>query len=270
MIVEKMVLDAGESAATLTSYLVENSAEMEPDRVRPAVIICPGGGYEFTSDREAEPIALKMVSYGFQAFVLRYDVAPKVFPAALLQLAQSVKLVRENGAKWAVDVDKIIVAGFSAGGHLAASLGTFWSESWLATKVGATNEEIKPNGLLLAYPVITSGEFAHVGSIKSLLGARYEADKELQSLENFVSAQTPKTFLWHTVEDGAVPMENSLLFANALRKNDVPFELHIYPKGGHGLSLGTKETANAGGYGIEKDVTSWPDLFATWVSENFQ
>ena len=119
--IHEVIQPFSKSEATLTTYAIDNSEEMEQDRLRPAIIICPGGGYEFLSDREAEPIAIKMMSFGFQAFVLHYSIKPHVYPLALQELAASVQLIRQNHSQWHVDPEKIIVAGFSAGGHLAAS-----------------------------------------------------------------------------------------------------------------------------------------------------
>lgn len=256
------------SSARLTTYIIENSPEIDINRKRPAIIICPGGGYEFLSDREAEPIAVKMMSYGYQAFVLEYSVKPAVYPTALEELASAVRLVRQNSDDWHVDPERIIVAGFSAGGHLAASLGVLWQDDHLVQALGGKKEDWQPNGLLLAYPVLSSGEFAHEGSFKALLADNYASLKDELSLEKRVSALTPPTFLWHTLEDGLVPAENSLLFADALRKAGVPYELHIFPKGGHGLSLATHETGGRGDYERDEAVAVWPQLFATWVKHN--
>ncbi len=269
MIHEKRSALLPESQASLTTYVIENSPEMEPDRVRPAVIICPGGGYEMLSDREAEPIAIKMMSFGFQAFVLHYSIKPAVYPLALKELAAAVRLVRTNHDTWHVDPEKIIVAGFSAGGHLAANLGVSWQQPFLAEALQGANEEWRPNGLLLSYPVLSSGELGHQDSFRLLLADRYETEKAVLSLETLVNEQTPPTFLWHTLEDGLVLAENSLLFAEQLRKFNIPYELHIFPRGGHGLSLGTPETANSDQHGIEASVVRWPELFADWVKWNF-
>ncbi|MCI1135960.1 alpha/beta hydrolase [Enterococcus gallinarum] len=266
--IHEVIQPFSKSEATLTSYVIDNSEEMEQDRLRPAIIICPGGGYEFLSDREAEPIAIKMMSFGFQAFVLHYSIKPHVYPLALQELAASVQLIRQNHSQWHVDPEKIIVAGFSAGGHLAASLGVFWQEDFLTETLSGANHEWCPNGLLLSYPVLSSGEFAHEGSFRALLGNRYDEQKAQLSLEKQVSRNTPPTFLWHTLEDGLVPAENSLLFAKQLRKFDIPYELHIFPRGGHGLSLGTKETASGGEHAIEDSVVRWLELFADWVRFN--
>ncbi|MCH4057600.1 MAG: alpha/beta hydrolase [Lactobacillaceae bacterium] len=252
--------------ATLTGYILDNSPEMDPKRQRPAVIILPGGGYEFLSDREAEPVAMQFAARGFQAFILRYSVAPAHFPVALLEVAQAVATVRQHASDWHVKPDEIVVQGFSAGGHLAASLAVFWNSD-LLREYGFKAEDIQPNGLSLGYSVITSGEFAHEGSIKALLGDDYSdpAKRAEVSLENKVTPATPPTFLWCTYTDGLVPMENSLMFAGALRKAKVSCELHIFPEGGHGLSLANAETQHVSGTGIQPQVAVWPDLFTTWM-----
>lgn len=249
----------------LYTYIWENSAEMDPKRIRPAVVICPGGGYGMTSDREAEAVALQLMSAGFHVFVLRYSCYPSAYPAALLEAAKAVCTVREHAEEWHVDPNKIIIGGFSAGGHLAGSLGVFWNRGFLADFLGCQNEMMRPNGMILCYPVITSGEFAHRGSFENLLQERYDELVEEMSLEKRVTKQTPPAFLWHTYEDNGVPVENSLLMASALRQYDVPFELHIYPHGGHGLSLANEETQSNTGFGVQKECQTWIELVKTWI-----
>lgn len=172
--------------ATLITYIQEDSDAMAI-RERPLILICPGGGYTRTSDREAEPVALKFLAMGYHAAVLRYSCAPAVFPTSLLELASAMAMIRNNVKQWHVDSEKIIVQGSSAGGHLAASLGMFWDEDFVAQGIGlgeADHELLRPNGMILSYPVITSGEFAHRGSFESLLGDRQEELGEKLSLEN--------------------------------------------------------------------------------------
>ena len=185
-------------------------------------------------------------------------------------MAQSVKLIREHAEDWNVDAEKIIVMGFSAGGHLAASYGVFWNESWLTEKMQCDKQLLKPNGLVLCYPVISSKEeIAHQDSIKNLLGESYPEMKEQVSLEDKVGKHTPKTFLWHTFTDPVVPFWNSFRFAEALGKAGVPMEYHLYPQGGHGLSLANEQTANEEGKGVEKVCQSWVPLLRSWMLENF-
>ncbi|WAH37061.1 alpha/beta hydrolase [Alicyclobacillus dauci] len=254
------------SEAKLYTYILDNSPEIDSARKRPAIVICPGGGYEFTSDREAEPIAIRMNTMGFNAFVLRYSVRPAKFPTSLQELATTVALIRQNEDEWHVDGDKIIVAGFSAGGHLAASLGVFWNRSFLSDSLGFSGDEIRPNGLILSYPVISSGDYAHKGSFDALIGVNSDERLREVSLEHQVSVDTPPTFIWHTYPDDVVPVENSFLFANALRKHKVPLEMHIFPDGGHGLALGTEETkARDCDSTVQFEVCNWIDMAGRWI-----
>ena len=158
-----------DQSADLTAYLLDPMAETA-SRLRPAVVICPGGGYTRLSEREDQPVAMEYLAAGFQVFSLHYSVAPDVFPRALMELALAVRLIRLNSAKWHVDPEKIVVSGFSAGGHLACCLGVFYNRDFLCGPLKTSPEQIRPDGLLLCYPVITSGPFCHPGSIESLLG----------------------------------------------------------------------------------------------------
>ena len=255
-------------SAKLYSYLPENSHldEKDPRRVRPAVIVLPGGGYAVTSDREAEPIALQFLSEGISVFVLRYSVMAK-FPLSLCEVAESIRLVRSHAEEWSIDPNRIAVCGFSAGGHLTGSIAVFWNHEFLAQKLGVSSEEIKPNGAILCYPVL-SEDYMHEGSFRNLLFDDYEAMKSFVSIEKQVTEQTPPCFLWHTFTDAAVPVENSLVMAKALADHKVPFELHIWPDGPHGLALVTPETNFAGmenGYCAR--AASWIHSAANWLRE---
>ena len=233
-------------------------------KTRGAVLICPGGGYGMTSEREAEPIAMQFNAAGYHAFVLYYCVAPAKHPQPLLDVSRAMCIIRENAEEWKVNAEKIAVCGFSAGGHLAASLGVHWNKSYLSEFEGIKAGKNKPNALILSYPVITSGEYAHRGSFNNLLGAEPGELLQEMSLEHQIDTHTPDTFLWHTFDDGAVPVENSLLFAKGLRKKNIPFELHIYPEGPHGLSLATNET-DPGNMGSYPNVATWMNLCIQWL-----
>ena len=255
--------------AKLYTYLLDNSKEIDIYRERPLALMCPGGGYGFTSDREAEAVAIQYLARGFHACVLRYSVAPAEFPQALCELAISVAHIREHAKEYHVNKDKIVIVGFSAGGHLAASLGVFWDKEWLSKETGLSCEDIRPNGLILSYPVITSGTKTHGGSITNLMGKKESPElKELLSLENQVTANVPPTFIWHTLTDSAVPVQNSLLFAEALINNKVSVELHIFPTGEHGLALANEETAAKGtSSGINKRCEDWMELSCDWLQQ---
>lgn len=257
--------------ATVTLYQLNNLC-VAPEKKRPLVIVCGGGGYWNISDREKEPIVMQFLTMGCNACLLEYSVAPNVFPTSLRELAAAVALARTNAGEWGIDPEKIITCGFSAGGHLVASLGVFWDKEFVYAPLNLSPEDIKPNGQILGYPVITGGEKAHPGSMKKLLAEKAEDRemRELVSLEKQVSANTPKTFLWHTVPDDTVPVENSLLFAQALIKAGVSCELHLYPVGGHGLSLCQEETSGAQDCTLEPYCASWVGLARAWMEFNFK
>lgn len=264
-------VEGTENTARLTTYLLSRYEDvlMEP---APLVIICPGGGYEFLSNREAEQFALQWNARGVNAAVLWYAVAPERFPTALLQLATAVALVHEKSEQWGVDPKQIFLEGSSAGGHLAACYGVFWRKPYLreALGIGEESEELlRTAGLILNYPVISAGEYAHEGSFRSLMGefAQDEARREELSIEKQVNADMPPVFLWHGGEDATVPPENSLLLAMACRQAGVPVELHLYMKGGHGLGLANELTQATDGYGIEPACESWMELAYIWMME---
>ena len=250
------------SDAYLVAYLREDQKRMA-GRARDALIVCPGGGYNSVSEREAEPISVRFAGEGFQVFELHYSVGEKA--ADLLPLKEvclAVAHVRENAEAYRVDPHRIFVLGFSAGGHLAASAGTLWRHEALAPYTDGDPDRFRPDGMVLCYPVISGGRFAHRGSFDRLMGYKGATEEELAtlSLELHVSDRTPPTFLWHTSNDGSVPVENSLMFAAALREKRVPFELHVFPDGKHGLSLATAETAAGDPDKIKDDAAAWVDL----------
>lgn len=230
---------------------------------RPTVLVLPGGGYCFLSERESEPIAMKYLARGFNVCVLYYAVRPNVFPVALLEALTAIKYIRDNSERFFADPDRIFVCGFSAGGHLTASVGTLWHEKESVKYFGDT-EAVKPNGLILSYPVITGKKNAHRGSFDALIGEKEgkEGLIEYLSLENRVSEKTPPCFIWHTFEDTCVPCENPLIFSLELRKYNIPFELHIFENGNHGLATANLITN-------EKDfplrTQGWIDMSADWI-----
>ena len=258
-----------EAVGNLYTYFLDSSIEMRPNEKRPVILMCPGGGYGMTSDREAEPMAMQFLAMGYHVAILRYSVCPVRYPAALLQVAESVLYLKEHADEYHIDPEKIVVQGCSAGGHLAANYGIAWNSPFLTKLMGMENdpERLCVAGLLLCYPVITSGEKAHEESFRNLLGEQYEEKKEELSLENQVTPDTPPTFLWHTATDETVPVENSLYFFQACLQQGVSAELHIYPVGGHGLSLANEETCRANGIGVQKECQSWIGLAQTWLEE---
>ena len=251
--------------ARLHTILWEESPEIGIEK-RPFILLCPGGGYGMTSDREADPLAMQFAAMGYHVGILRYSVAPAEYPTALLEAYSALKLIREHNEEWKVDTDHIFIQGCSAGSHLAASVGVFWKQKWIADKLGCGSEMLKTAGMILCYPVITSGEYAHRGSFEALLKNQYTEEMLiLNSLEKQVNADTPKTFLWHTYTDDCVPVENSWLFMQAMKQYDIPVEFHMYPVGGHGLSTCNALAATKEGYGVQKECQSWLPLAKDWL-----
>lgn len=252
----------------MAAYIPDNLPGIQMDRKRPTVVICPGGGYSGTADRESEMLAFKFIAADCNAVIVRYDCAPVGFPVQLIEVASVIATIRKNAEEWNVDTEKIVVMGFSAGGHLAASYGTLWNRDFVKEYFGFESGEHKPNGMVLCYPVITSGEKAHRGSFNNLLGDKKDDPEilELVSVEKQVSEDTPPAFIWHTFEDASVPVENSLLMANALAKNKINTELHIFPHGWHGLSICDKSVFHPNTYqGEYDDYQVWLDMAIRWL-----
>lgn len=253
-------------AAELRAYIPRRSDEI-PRSFLPAVLVIPGGGYAKVSDREAEPVALRFLAKGFVPFVLQYSVAPSRYPTQLLEAAAALAHIRGMAAEYGLDPVKIATCGFSAGGHLAASLGNHWADPLVEKTLGLSKGAARPNAQILCYPVITAGEFAHRGSFENLLGEFAAGDKQdACSLEKTANPDAPPTFLWHTCDDAAVPVQNSLLYANALLAEGVDVELHLYPHGVHGMSLADASTARESGH-IDGHVATWFDLATGWLGK---
>lgn len=254
----------------LTGYLHEHSPEMTQWEKRPTVLVLPGGAYLFTSDREADPIALQFLAAGFNAFVLRYSVKEySVYPAPLAEASRAVKIIRDHAQAYHLDPDKIAVCGFSAGGHLAASLGTLWNDPEVQAAARVTGEENRPDALVLCYPASSIDTAADDQIWKMVAGERGLAARidKLDCPRN-VGKHTPPTFLFHTFMDNMVPVENSLLFAGALAAHDIPFEMHIFQDGPHGLALANGVTDNDGSM-IDREAAEWMRLCTAWLSKLF-
>ena len=262
---------SGDGRVTLTAYLHEPKNEMPIWGKRPAVLVCPGGGYGICSAREGDPIALSYLAAGFHVFLLYYSLGEKAaFPGPLTELSQAMAVIRSHAGEWGVIENQIAVCGFSAGGHLAASLGVHWNNPDIQKRAGVSGEENRPNALILGYPVITTSWMDHDGSLPRLSGDMEEADaRRMLSCQLHVGAHTPAAFLFHTYEDNCVPVEDSLVFASALAAKNVPFELHIFEKGVHGLALGTPQTSNGWGGHDEPDFAQWMDLSVRWLWNRF-
>lgn len=235
---------------------------------RPLILVCPGGGYSHLSDREGDSIAFQFMAMGYHSAVMKYSLNPVNYPTQLLEIAAAVKYFKDNAEDLFIDPNNIYIYGASAGGHLAALFGTGYFRPEVTDYFKVASDYLKPAGLILSYPVITSGEFAHRGSFNMLLGdkATDTASLDYVSIEKRVTKEAPEAFIWHTFADGAVPVENSLLLANAYRQEGIPFELHIFPSGGHGLALATELTLSRGGNEINEGGAQWIPLVKTWLN----
>lgn len=274
MHLERFPLRPDAPAVFLDAYRLDDSRQYLTGRLCPAVIVCPGGGYQFTSDREAEPIALRFLAHGYHAFILRYSVTTR-FPQPLLDLAQAILLVRRNASEWLVDPRRLAVCGFSAGGHLAAALGVFWDRPDIRDLVGAANDDLRPDAVILGYPVIdlrhgppppSGGEPHYAPMHAALFGVRNAPDDLVNRYrpDLHVTPHSSPAFIWHTATDPIVPAHNALLFASALAVQKVPYELHIFDTGPHGLALANAVTA------VDASLNAphaqlWMDLALTWL-----
>lgn len=261
----RVQVNGSQDYARLIIYIQEGSPALLI-RKRKLILLCPGGGYEHTSDREAETMAIAFLSMGYHAAVLRYSVYPSRYPTALLEVAKSVQLLREHSEMWNIDENGVILQGCSAGGHLAASYCLFWEMPLLSQTLGIHNVEIlRPNGMLLCYPVITGETSGSKYSFEHLLGDEYDAMKQSVALQNHVNAEVPPTFIWHTYTDPCVPVEDSIVFVQALKRQGISTEFHMFAQGGHGLALANKLTATASGDCIVPECASWIKMAETWL-----
>ncbi len=223
------------------------------------ILICPGGGYSRCSPRESAIIAERFNRLDWPAAVLQYRTAPNVFPAPQKDALRALKLIRSRAAEWGVDKHRIAILGFSAGGHLAACTGTMWQHIDADAGDAADREDAHPDAMILCYPVIDL-TIGHRGSAGNLLGKSDPSAEELEnlSLENRVTGETPPAFLWHTATDEAIPYENSILFAEAMWKLGNTAELHIFPRGPHGLALGQDNDRIT-------EIRIWPELASSFL-----
>lgn len=225
----------------ITAYLHDD------EKARPGILIVPGGGYRFVSPTEGNPVARRFYSKGYQAFVLTYTTNPVFAVPLKLQplhdISRAVRRIRREAEGFRVLPDHLAVCGFSAGGHLCAALCVHYEEI-CDPREDYDQISNRPDAAVLSYPVITSGEKAHRESFLALLGEKASAEElAYMSLEKHVTHQTPPSFLWATVTDDVVPPDNSLMYAEALRKNNVPYALHLFSEGQHGLALADEEWA---------------------------
>lgn len=237
---------------TLKPYLVAS------DRTCGAIIVCPGGGYTHKAAHEGGVVAEWLNSIGISAFVLDYRVAPYRHPCPMEDARRAIQYVKAKADEFNINANQVGILGFSAGGHLAAAAAIHYLKENQAASDHVARVSSRPDCLILCYPVISLQRFYHKGSRNNLLGmdAASELVKFL-SLENQVQPDMPPTFIWHTADDQSVPVENSLMFASALSKNNIDFEMHVFSHGRHGLGLANEQP----------DVGVWKELCSKWLTQ---
>lgn len=304
MLVKKFDLVENDSHATLTTYVLDDSTELLNGKKRPAIIICPGGGYFNCSDREGEPIALKINSMGYHAFVLRYNtylepeddymmihqlerLPIKVrtkFPQQMHDIAKSMLLINEYADEWLVDTERIGICGFSAGGHNVLSYGVHWNQPIIQSAFNQPGEMLRPAVVIAGYPISDYFEMREYvtknrpdgltffkKSNSVLFGTETPDDDCLlmASPARLVNKKTPPMFLWSTFGDQQVPIQQTTLMANALAKEEIPFACHIFEEGPHGLSVSTQVSADAQTK-INVKVAEWMVLLEAWLLKRFE
>ncbi len=254
------------------AYIETYVADKVGDHTKKALLVIPGGGYGgVCSDREGEPIALAFMKYGFNAFVLHYTVGrKKPFPAQLIEASLAVRHIKENAEKYNIDPDEVFAVGFSAGGHLAGSLGILWKHEAVTAALGALGAPFgcnKPKGVMLIYPVVTSAEPGSYGSLCNLLCTDSPSSAALEAvdLEKQVDSDSVPAFIVHTTTDEVVNVRNSLALADAYSHCGRKFELHIYPDAPHGVALADRITECGNARWVDKSIAKWVEEAAEWA-----
>lgn len=263
-----------DSQALLVGWLHPYYEEMAHRKKRPCAVICPGGAYKYCSDREADPIAEAYFAKGFQVFILYYSTTGRELerPATGLrplgELSESVVHIRENSALYGVDPEKIAVIGFSAGAHLAGSLGVHWNSEKLREFYPSEPGKNRPDAMVLSYPVISARPEAHPewhDSFSALLGPDCTPEEEaFFSLEEQVNEETVPAFCWHTMDDDCVCVANTMRFVKSLYEHGIPAECHLFEHGHHGLSMCTEEVGDD-----YPHVAHWFEMSCEWLNTRF-
>ena len=244
----------------ITAYIPENKTSDT------AVVIFPGGGYSMRAPHEGEGYAEFLNNNGITAFVVDYRVNPDLFPCPLLDARRAIKYVRYHADKYGINKNKIAAMGSSAGGHLTALLSTYTGDIDCDIEFDdIEKEDFLPDRQILCYPVIRllGRDIAHLGSGEMLLGRDHCSMGELLQPDSLVSDSTPSAFIWHTSEDPAVSVANSYSYGQALRKHNIPTEMHIFPNGGHGGGLWRMDNI------IARHNTQWSQLLINWLEYTY-
>lgn len=270
---------------TLTAYLWDAVPDL-PAQPRPAVLICPGGGYLFLSDREAEPMALRFMAMGYQAFVVRYSIYQEgggcVYPDAIVDVGRAMRRIHDHAPDWHVDAARVALCGFSAGGHNALMYAQLWDKPMITDALSCPAEALRPAACIAGYPVtdgsIIWGELPENDPTMDLfrryafaiMGTEHPGAEQVCAASPALNdaGSMPPTFLWATSEDGLVNARHTLHMAEALSKAGVPFEVHIFEQGGHGLALADQTTSNYP-HEMNADAAKWIDLCGAWLLKRF-
>ncbi len=268
MIFKRIQLDPEKEDIYLDIYVADKTKNF----TRKAILVIPGGGYGCVcSDREGEPIAMAFMPYGYNAFVLHYSVArTKKFPGQLIEASLAMKHIRDNAEEYGIDPEKVFVTGFSAGGHLCASLGTMWHKKEIYDVIDMPYGYNRPTGMMPIYPVISGLDVGrHFGSFKNLLCTDEPTEEELIScsIEKQVDERAVPAFIVHTSNDELVSVKNSLLLANAYADKGMKFELHVYPDSPHGVALGNKITSHGNEKWEDPEIAKWIAQAAAWAEK---
>ena len=292
----------GRNDVTLTTYVLMDSPELLAGKRRPAVLICPGGGYFNCSDREAEPVALQFASMGYHAFVLRYstycegniegiDFSKRFspnrnsqYPTAMREIGKCMLIIREHAEDWKVDTDRIALCGFSAGAHNTAMYAVNWQNEIISGYFGETKEKFRPAAVILGYMLSDyvymykrvkekkeNGTDYFYNSLIAFLGTEEPEEKLLEQVSpaRCVTENMPPAFLWATAEDETVPVQHSLKMAYALAEKQIPFEIHIFVKGPHGLALADQASAHTTAE-VDANAAVWTEMADRWLKRRFQ
>lgn len=298
MIHEKIYLYENRRDVSLTTYVLDDSCEMLDGKMRPAVLVCPGGAYLGCSDREGEPVAMAFAQMGYHAFVLRYsvygaDAFKKTYnsltvkkecqhPAPIREIAAAMLKIRERAEEWHVDEEHIAICGFSAGAHNCAMYATHWHRSVITDFFGKEKECFRPAACILGYCLsdytyMKEHTSADEGAMElfrksnlSYMGSGTLTEGQLIEISpvRHVTKDTPPTFLWATAKDELVPVQHTIRMAHALADADIPFEMHIFEEGRHGLSLATQATAGCMSH-KDTDAEKWVGLADAWLRKRF-
>lgn len=262
---------SGDGRVTLKCYIHHWTTTAGHYPLRGGVLVLPGGAYVMHGASEGEPVALAFFAQGYNAYVLRYSVGKHaVFPNSAADAARALALIRQHGAEWYQAADKLAVCGFSAGGHVAACLGTMWDRADVQAASGISDRTGRPDALILGYPCICA-DAAGQGDMLTLLAG----DRPLEEMETIASAdlavgpQTPPVFLWNIFGDQLVPVEHGLRFLTALAAHEIPFEAHTYQSGVHGSALATPVTSIGAQIRENSHVARWFTDCCLWLSELF-